>query len=325
MYFLGIDAGGTKTHCMIADEKRRVIGEAVAGAAQHQIYGIEQTRQSLMEAISAALNGAGITIADITYGVFGMSGADAEEDFALLLPVVRKIMGEIPFQIVHDAWIGFYSATDEAAGVASICGTGAGHVGVNRQGQRLALRNLDYRLGNYGGGTDLAEKALHFAFRSEEGTWDKSLLEEMVPPVFGVESMEEVCAILQSGDWTKEQKFALPIAAFRTAEMGDKVAQEMIGDMGYQEGRYAAAVIRRLEMQKENIPVVLIGSLFRTKSAYLLEPYMRAVHAVCPGAYVLVPDAPPVTGAIQLAIRQAKGETDAICPAIRQAKGETEE
>lgn len=301
MYFLGIDAGGTKTHCMIADEQERVLAEAVAGAAQHQIYGIEQTRRSLKDAIGEALQKAGLMLSDIDYGVFGMSGADEEEDFALLLPTVQDIMEAVPFQVVHDAWIGFYSATEEDMGVASICGTGAGHVGRNSHGETLTLRNLNYITGNYGGGADLADKALHFAFRSEEGTWDKSLLEELVPPVFGVEKMEQVCHFLRTEEVTGKQRFQLPIIVFEAANKGDKVAQEIIQEMGYQEGRYAAAIITRLGMQKEKVPVVLIGSLFRTGSPYLIEPYKKAVHEICPEAYLIIPDKAPVTGAIRLA------------------------
>lgn len=308
MYFLGIDAGGTKTHCMIADEEKRIVAEVAAGAAQHQIYGIEQTKKSLREAIGEALTKAGLTLSDLSYGVFGMSGADGPDDYSLLLPAVGEIMQDIPFQVVHDAWIGFHSVIEEDFGVASICGTGAGHVGKNSAGETVTLRNLDYITGNFGGGADLANKALHYAFRSEEGTWDKSLLQEMVPPVFGVETMEQVCDILKKGEPTKEQKFKLPIIVFEAAERKDQVAQDIISDMGYQEGRYTAAVIKKLGMQKEKVPVVLIGSLFRTKSPFLLEPYMRAVREVCPEAYTVIPDKPPVTGAINLAVKMFSKE-----------------
>ncbi|MGN1148701.1 MAG: BadF/BadG/BcrA/BcrD ATPase family protein [Lachnospiraceae bacterium] len=300
MYLLGIDAGGSKTHCVIADEQENIVGEAVAGAAQHQIYGIEQTEQSLQEAVDRALENAGLRLADIEYGVFGMSGADGEEDFALLVPIVQKLMQGTPFRVVHDAWIGFYSATEEDMGIASICGTGAGHVGRNRRGEILRLRNLDYIMGNYGGGADIADKALHYAFRSEEGTWEKSLLEEMVPAVFGVEGMPQVCDYLLKKELTKEQSYRLPIVVFEAAERGDQVAQEIIRDMGYQEGRYASAIIRRLGMEKEKVPLVLIGSIFRTKSPYIIEPYLAAVQEICPDAYVIIPDQAPVLGAIRI-------------------------
>lgn len=308
MYILGIDAGGTKTHCMITDESKNVLGEAVAGAAQHQIYGIAQTRESLRDAIREALMKAGLVLEDIAYGVFGMSGADGPDDFELLIPVVEEIMGNVPFQVVHDAWLGFYSAIEEDIGVVSICGTGAGHAGRNAKGEQLTLRNLDYLTGNLGGGDYLAEKALHYAFRSEEGTWDKSVLEELIPPVFHVQNMEQVCTILKQGKMTKEQKYQLPIVTFRAAEGKDRMAESLIRTMGYEEGRYAAAVIKRLHLQNERVPMVLIGSLFHTGNPLLIEPYMEAVHEICPKAYEIIPDAAPVTGAINLGIKMIQGE-----------------
>ena len=303
MNILGIDAGGTKTHCMIADESKRILGEAVAGPAQHQIYGIEQTRTSLRAAIGEALQKAGLALSDIAYGVFGMSGADGPDDFELLIPAVQEIMGDIPFQVVHDAWLGFYSAIEGDMGVVSICGTGAAHAGRNSRGEQLTLRNLDYITGNLGGGSDLADKALHYAFRSEEGTWDKSSLEELIPPIFDAENMEQVCAVLKQGKLTREQKYHLPIAVFKAANDGDKVAQSIISTMGYEEGRYASAVITRLGMQQEEVPMVLIGSLFHTGNPFLIGSYMGAVHEVCPKAYEIIPDAAPVTGAICLGIK----------------------
>ena len=303
MIILGIDAGGTKTHCMIADESKRILGEAVAGPAQHQIYGIEQTRTSLRAAIGEALEKAGLILSDIAYGVFGMSGADGPDDFELLIPVVQEIMEDIPFQVVHDAWLGFYSAIEGDMGVVSICGTGAAHAGRNSRGEQLTLRNLDYITGHLGGGSDLADKALHYAFRSEEGTWEKSSLEELIPPIFDAENMEQVCAVLKQGKLTKEQKYHLPIAVFKAANDGDKVAQSIISTMGFAEGRYASAVITRRGMQQEEVPMVLIGSLFHTGNPFLIGSYMGAVHEVCPKAYEIIPDAAPVTGAICLGIK----------------------
>ena len=197
MYVLGIDAGGTKTHCVIADENENILAEGLAGASQHQLFGIRQTEKNLQLAVSAALKEADLTLQDLSYAVLGMSGADGEDDLALLNPAAEKVLPGVPFRVVHDAWIGMYSALKEPFGVVSICGTGAGHAGRNRQGDALTLRNLDYRLGNYGGGGDLVEKALLYAFRSDEGTYEKSALEAAVPPIFGVSTMEDVCRLLK--------------------------------------------------------------------------------------------------------------------------------
>ena len=56
-------------------------------------------------------------------------------------------------------------------------------------------------------------------------------------------------------------------------------------------------------MERERLPVVLIGSLFHTDNPYLVGSYMSAVQEVCHGAYKVIPEAAPVMGAINLGIR----------------------
>ncbi len=306
MFVLGIDAGGTKTHCAIADKQGIIIGEGLAGPANHQTCGIETTVLSLREAIGKALRSAGTELADIEYAVLGMAGADGEDDYQILTPAVKEIMGTAPFEIVHDSWIGFRAAVRENVGVVSICGTGAGHSGQNGEGEKLTLRNLDYITGNLGGGNEIAQAALHFAFRSEEGTAEKTLLEERIPSLFAVETLDEVCSILKNQGIPKQQEFQLPILVFQLAHEGDPVAVRIISDMGYEEGRYAAAVIRRLHMEKERIPVVLVGSLFKTRDTLLIEPFMKAVHEAAADAYAVIPEAAPVTGAVALALEHIR-------------------
>ena len=302
MYVLGIDAGGTKTHCVIADENENILAEGLAGASQHQLFGIRQTEKNLQLAVSAALKEADLTLQDLSYAVLGMSGADGEDDLAVLNPAAEKVLPGVPFRVVHDAWIGMYSALKEPFGVVSICGTGAGHAGRNRQGDELTLRNLDYRLGNYGGGGDLVEKALHYAFRSDEGTYEKSALEAAVPPIFGVSTMEDVCRLLKQNPLSDKERYQLPITVFQLANSGDAVCRMLIQDLGHEEGLYAAAVIRRLHMENEQVPVVLIGSLFHSDDPLLLDPFMEAVRTAAPAAYPVLPTRKPVTGAVRMAL-----------------------
>ena len=302
MYVLGIDAGGTKTHCVIADENENILAEGLAGASQHQLFGIRQTEKNLQLAVSAALKEADLTLQDLSYAVLGMSGADGEDDLALLNPAAEKVLPGVPFRVVHDAWIGMYSALKEPFGVVSICGTGAGHAGRNRQGDELTLRNLDYRLGNYGGGGDLVEKALHYAFRSDEGTYEKSALEAAVPPIFGVSTMEDVCRLLKQNPLSDKERYQLPITVFQLANSGDSVCRMLIQDLGHAEVLYAAAVIRRLHMENEQVPVVLIGSLFHSDDPLLLDPFMDAVHTAAPAAYPVLPTLKPVTGSVRMAL-----------------------
>lgn len=305
-YVLGIDAGGTKTQCAVADENGTILGQGFAGEANHQTCGIETAVTSLKTAIHTALQESHLTMGDISCGVFGMAGADGPDDFAILNPAVAGIMGGIGFEVVHDGWIGFRSADVGTMGIASICGTGAAHSGQNSKGEKLVLRNLDFTTGNLGGGHDIMRKALHYAFRSNEGTWEKSALEDEIPSVFGVATIDEVCDILKYDRMTKEQEFRLPVLVFELARKGDGVCRMLIENLGAEEGRYAAAVARRLHMTEDAVPAVLIGSLFKTGEPLLIDSYMKELRKTAPNAYPVIPDASPVTGAVLLALDKLK-------------------
>ena len=298
---LGLDAGGTKTHCAIAEDDGTIVSEGFGGAGNYQTCGIDEARESFREAVDKALRSAETQMSAVKAAVFGISGADEPRDLAILRPVVKEIVGNIPHEIVNDTLLGLRTGSETNTGIVSICGTGAGHAGRNDKGELLILRNLEYMTGNLGGGDDLVSSSLHFAFRSEEGTFHKSMLEEAVPALFGVSGMSEVCDLLRSCELTKEQRFKLPILVFDLAQKGDRVCRMLIEDMGREEGRYAAAVSRRLKMTETAFPAVLTGSLFKTGMPLLIDSYMASLHEASPRAYPVIPDKPPVVGAVLMA------------------------
>src|SRR5215213_1659993 len=55
MYVLGIDAGGTKTMCLLADGDGRIIGEARGGGANLQASGEFEVEKVLHQVMDAAI------------------------------------------------------------------------------------------------------------------------------------------------------------------------------------------------------------------------------------------------------------------------------
>jgi len=312
MWVLGMDAGGTKAHCQIAGDNGVIIGQGFGGPSNYQTVGAENAKKELRTAIEEALGHAELKISDISMAVFGMSGADEEIDFQILRPMVKELMGDVPAKILHDSWIGMKTAVEDMVGIVSICGTGAGHSGRNREGKQLTLRNLDFELGNLGGGSDLVSKALHYAFRSNESTFKKTILEEKIPMIFGVSDMEEVCRKIRIHGIDREERYRIPVMVFDAADEGDEVSKLLLENMGYEEGLYGGGVASRLGMKEEKFPVVLIGGLFQTGNSILINSYMKAIHQTAPGAYPVIPDKPPVAGAIGLALDLLKNNGEEL-------------
>lgn len=307
MWILGIDAGGTKTHCVIGDEQGHIVKEGFGGPANYQTCGIDVARQSLEKAINEALDNASLELKDIHSAVFGMAGADEEMDFKVLNHLANSIMGNIPVEVVNDTWIGLRAGVEDNFGVVSICGTGAAHAGRNRRGHSIILRNLNFMLGNCGGGGDLVESALHYAFRSQEQTFKKTILEEEMLRIFQVNSMDTICNMIRQDEMTSAHEYEIPIAVLQAAKNQDEVAKMLIEKMGYTEGQYAAGIIKRLNLEKDKVPMVLIGSMFKTREPLLIDAYMRSVHEVAPLAYTVIAEDSPVMGALGLACDRLKG------------------
>ena len=305
MIVMGIDGGGTKTHCYIGDHLDHLLGEGFGGPANYQICGGARAGESIGLSVETALRAAGITRSQVRYAVLGLAGADAPRDFQILKRLCRPILGDIPHVILNDAWAGL--RLGGGYGVVSVCGTGGAHAGMNKAGKRLILRNLDYARGNRDGGRYLVRQALHFAFRSDEGTCRKTDLETLVPSLFHVQTMDEVSAVIGRQGVPDHIVSLLPKQVFSLADQGDAVCTMIIRQLGHGLGQYAAGIVTRLGMEMEMVPMVLIGSLFTSKHPGFIEAYIREVRKTANRAYCVIPRDPPAKGACLLALDAVTG------------------
>ena len=77
LHVLGIDAGGTKTVCQLADEHGALIAESRAGGANLQAAGELHVEKVLHDVMAEAIGDRGIVPAAICLGI---AGVDRPED-----------------------------------------------------------------------------------------------------------------------------------------------------------------------------------------------------------------------------------------------------
>ena len=304
MYIAAFDGGATKTHCIIGDDKGNVLGEGFGPGSNYQVIGVKYSKNSLQEALDNALKKAKLELKDISYASLGMSGADEAEDFIHINGFVKKVLGDVPFDVYHDSWIGLRASSEEYVGVVAICGTGTGYSGRKSDGTEVQLRNLTYETGNKGGGGDLLREALHYTFRSDEGTYKKTALEEELPKLVGAENIEELNIYLRKNSFWVEEEVAkeIPKLVFELASKGDEVCRELLRDMGETVGRYTVSVAKKLDLLDEEFPVILIGSIYKGKDPTFLDSMKETVLQKARNAKFVVPEKPPVYGAYYLAV-----------------------
>ena len=117
MHVLGIDVGGTKTVCLLANDDGAILAEAREAGANLQGVGelaLEKVLHSVME---SALTGQHATPSAICLGIAGVDRAQDQD-------VVRGIMDRIGYKatilIVNDALIALQAAIGDAPGIVIV-------------------------------------------------------------------------------------------------------------------------------------------------------------------------------------------------------------
>ncbi|MDQ6422566.1 BadF/BadG/BcrA/BcrD ATPase family protein [Paenibacillus sp. LHD-117] len=311
--FLGIDAGGTKTHALLVNEKGEVLGRGHSGNGNHQTA-FQAARDHIEEACNAALADAGATKEQVDFAYFGLAGADREPDYEILRPMIASL-GYERYAIACDTMIGMRAGTHQSHGAVIISGTGFNAAARNANGEELQYGGFGYLFGDgQGSGTDLAVHAFRTAIRSWEGREQPSSLMEAVPRKLGYPSVQAMYDdALDNG---KRPPAELAKLMFEAAAEGDAVAIRILEETGREHANAVIALIRRLGMQNETFDVVLTGSvMMRGSSPHMVDAIREAVRAAAPNASIVKLTIDPVIGAVMSAMDSAgvaiDEETDA--------------
>ena len=298
-YVIGIDGGGTKTACMLADLAGQEAACSSAGGSNHQTDGIDSAMENVCRAIDEACGRLSVEKSQIDYAFLGMAGADLPEDLELISRHLKDRLGSIPFHLVNDSWIAFSSATESSWGAVSVCGTGNNLAVRDREGRVYSVRALRYMLGNFGGGNHLAEMALHRAFRCDEGTGVYTALAKELPGFCGCDSMDELARRIYSSNYQYQRNYNIPKLIFDLALEGDAVSLALIRNMADEIGEMLGRLIVRAGLEKDEVPVVLSGSQYVKDVNHLFIPRIREqVQQYVPKAVILLAEVPPVYGAL---------------------------
>src|SRR5688500_19107681 len=121
MPVLGIDVGGTKTVCLLADADERIIAEGRDEGANLQGAGelvLEKVLHSVME---KTLEGTGVVPSAICLGI---AGVDRASDEAVVRSIMKRIAYKAKILVVNDALIALEAGIGRGAGIVVGYGTG---------------------------------------------------------------------------------------------------------------------------------------------------------------------------------------------------------
>lgn len=311
-YFLGVDIGGSKSHAMIADERGQVLGIGRGGTGNHEAIGYDGLALALRQITDQALSAAGIGKGQISALGLGIAGYDFPVDRQPHEDVIQSLSIPAPYEFVNDAIIGLIAGARSGWGVSVVAGTGNNCRGRDAQGREGRVAGVGYWTAEHGGGFDLVRKAVQAVAMAWSMRGPQTRLTEKFLNYLGVHDVLDMIEGLSRGRLTLSA--ASVMLVFETAAEGDPVACDVIRWMGRELASLAIGVIRQLRFEPLEFDVVLTGSLYKG-SPLITESMREAIHAVAPGANLVPLQAPPVVGAVLLAMEQI----NLRAPEVRQA------
>ncbi len=312
-FYLGVDVGGSKTHAAIANAHGELIALASGGAGNPDNVGYDGMTRVLDQVIGEALAQARLTRQQLSGAGFGIAGYDWPDDRRMLWEAIFPLKLDAPVQLVNDTVLGILAGTSEGWGVAVVSGTGCNAWGWSRDRSRMGrVTGGGVGMGEFAGASELIFKAQHAIAYAWTLRGPQTALVPLFVDYCGARNLDDLLSGLMQGDYQLDAA-AAPLV-FQAAREGDAVALDLIRWAGRELGELAKAVVRQLGIAEERLEVVLIGSMFKG-SPLLTESLRATLHELAPGASPVRLEAPPVTGALLLAMESAHY---APTPAVRQ-------
>ncbi len=308
-YFLGVDVGGTKTHCMIADHNGQLVGFGKSGPGNWESVGWDGMRQSIHECVHKALDDARLTIDQIAGAGFGCAGYDWSEDRAPIAKIIDSLGLNCDYGLVNDATIGLIAGAKNGWGVVVIAGTGTNARGRDRNGREAQMTGISSDYGENGGASEIVHKALQEVAMAWTKRRPETRLSQLFIEVTGAKDEEDFLAGLARGRY--ELTGSVVPKIFELAEAGDTVARRIIHWAGEELGDMAVGIIHQLALEDESFEVVMAGSIFKGSQS-LIDSMKQYVLKAAPHAEFVHLTAPPVAGAVLLGMEQAALNTTAL-------------
>jgi N-acetylglucosamine kinase-like BadF-type ATPase len=167
-YFLGIDAGGTKTECVLADETHE-LARATGGSIKRLRVGADEAKRNLATALDQLVAISGVPITSVSSTCVGASGASVPLVRDWIFEEMSRLVGG-KLTVCGDEEIALDAAFQGGPGALIVAGTGSNAIGRTRDGRIVNAGGWGPALGDEGSGHWIGHQALRAAFRAiDEG------------------------------------------------------------------------------------------------------------------------------------------------------------
>nr|WP_106779575.1 BadF/BadG/BcrA/BcrD ATPase family protein [Lysinibacillus timonensis] len=296
--WIGIDGGGTKTSCVIGDERGLILAYAAGDASNIQGIAHQKVRATLLHLIEKVMVDSNSTIEQIERINLCLAGADRERDRIIIRNFFKQSVYESKVHITNDAKAAFVAGTWGESGILLIAGTGSIVYAMSKEtGQTIRVGGWGYLLGDEGSGFYIGKRALNAVLKAFDKRAPQTLLTDCLLKHFQISDIRDLISIYK--DELLVPKIAkLAKYVMEAAKVEDAVAKCILRDSineliemvkaGYDQINYQAPLL------------VLHGGLFL--DPYFKELFKSTLSTNLQNMKIVQPELPAVVGAYILSL-----------------------
>lgn len=294
-YVVGIDAGGTKTVGLLADESGQICAKTRAGGANLVVHGelaVEKVVFQVLEDLEAPAPPAALCL--------GIAGSDRPGEHELLAAMLRRLGQRTGLRIVNDAFVALVAGAPDGVGIVVVAGTGSIAYGVDPRGEKARSGGWGYLLGDEGSAYWLGHAAVRLGIRYADGRGPETTLYDRICRTLDLAQPSDLVAWFYDQERFRHRVARLAELVEAAAQDGDDAATALLDQAAAHLAKAAKAVERQLELPAR-FPLVLAGGAFKACPSLALRVEARLA---LPYAQPIRLEAEPATGAVTLALRE---------------------
>lgn len=267
-FYIGLDGGGTKTKCVVVDEKMNVLSELVGGPSNFLVFALDEVTQSLFNLITDSIKQADIDISGVESILLGTAGAGRREDAERLEKNFMLKANELripikKFVVESDARVALEGAFSGNPGSIFIAGTGSIMFGKDSDGNIHRVGGFGRILGDEGSGFHIGRSGLTAVAKQFDGRGEKTKLSNLLKNKFNISNSKELILAIYKNNFDTAAVAPLVIQA---AEEGDDICTSIIQDE-VDELLLHIKSMKKL-IQEDKLKISLIGGTITTDNFY---------------------------------------------------------